>query len=335
MEYATESLVLARQLKDRGREGRLTELIGHLYSDTLRDPERAAVYFNQALQICRETNNRYEEAWTLWGMGSLALLTEDYTTALARYNEARGISEDIGATLQVGWDLYRMGNAWYNLGDYIQALDCYQQAHAIFDTAHHPRGQIYAFISRGLVYLATDRLEEAAEQLEKAGQQAEERNDLSLMCQSYEALVAYYCRLGGDDDLTNAIRLSNRIIHLAAERHNFEHELLGYYLRGASFLLLGKLTEAMKNSTRALSQLEQLNYIDSSQITVAEIYYTHSQIAEALGQRDTAAAFLQKAYRETMRKANLIPDETLRVSFLNNVSINQEIVAASRRLRPQ
>jgi hypothetical protein len=68
---------------------------------------------------------------------------------------------------------------------------------------------------------------------------------------------------------------------------------------------------------------------------VAEIYYTHSQITAGLGQRDTAANFLQKAYRETMRKANLIPNEDMRLSFLNNVAINREIVAASRRLRPQ
>jgi tetratricopeptide (TPR) repeat protein len=268
-------------------------------------------------------------------MGSLALLTDDYMTALARYNEARQISEDIGATLQVGWDLYRMGNVWYNLGDYNQALDCYRQAHFIFNTAHHPRGQIYAFISKGLVYLVTEGLEEAADYLEKAARQAEERDDLSLMCRSYEALVAYYRRLGGEDNLTNAVRLANRIIHLASERHNFEHELLGYYLRGASLLALRRLPEALKSSSRALAQLEQLNYIDSSQITVAEIYYTHSQITAGLGQRDTAANFLQKAYRETMRKANLIPNEDMRLSFLNNVAINREIVAASRRLRPQ
>ena len=98
------------------------------------------MYFKQALEICRETDNRYQEAWTLWGMGRLALLVDDYTGALERYNEAKEIAEDIGSTLQIGWDLYYMGDAWYNLGDYDQALSCYQQARTIFNQAHHIRG---------------------------------------------------------------------------------------------------------------------------------------------------------------------------------------------------
>jgi len=139
MTYAAQALLIAQDLDDRPREGRLTELVGHIYSDTLHDPERAAIYFDQALKICRETGSRIEEAWTLWGMGGLALLLDDYTRALQHYLQAKKIAENIGATLQVGWDLYYMGDAWYNLGNSARALDHYQQAQAIFNAGHHSR----------------------------------------------------------------------------------------------------------------------------------------------------------------------------------------------------
>jgi predicted ATPase len=332
MEYATQALALARQSEDRILEGRLKALIGQIYTNTLYDPEQAAINFERALEICRENNNRYEEAWTLWGMGGLAMLVGDYTGALQRYTDARKISEDIGSSLQAGWDLYNMGNAWYNLGANEQALDCFQQAQDIFKTAQHPRGIIEVLISLGLIYLATRKPDKADSYFEQAVRQAEEREDLHLMLRSYQALSTYYRLMEGDDSLTNAVRLSNRVIKLAAEGGYFEHELIGHFLRGANFFEMRNLQQALESSQQAIVQLEQSIYISSPQIPVTEIYYTHSRILAALGQVDTAQSYLRKAHDETLRRANLIADEQQRLDFLNNVSLNQEIMATSQEL---
>lgn len=328
MAYASQALVIAQELGDRAREGRLTELMGHVYADTLHDPERAAIYFDLALQICRETGNRQEEAWTLWGMGGLALFVDDFTGALERYRQAREISEEIGATLQIGWDLYHMGDAWYNLGDYQQALDSYQQAQVIFNTSLHVRGKIYCLVSLGLVFAATGRLDEAGTYLEQALRQAEDRQDLILMFRSCQALSAYYRLLGGEEHLAAAIRLSNRVIQLAGEGGHFEHELLGYYLRGMGFFELGQVDQALSSSSRAVSQLVQLSYIHSPQISEAEIYYNHGRILAAAGQLDQARLYQNKAYDETTRRANLMTDAGQRESFLTGVAANRAIMAA-------
>ncbi|MBN1991255.1 MAG: protein kinase [Anaerolineae bacterium] len=326
MSFAAEALMIAQDLGDRRHEGRLNELVGHIYSDTLNDPERAALYYDQALKICRETGNRINETWTLWGMGGLALLVDDYTKAMQYYQQAKKISENMGASLQVGWDLYHMGDAWYNLGNYGHALDHYQQAQVIFNTSNHQRGQIYALISLGLVAMANAQPNEAGTFLEQALQRAEERNDLTLILRSYQALATYYRLLGGEENLTNAVRLSNRIIKLTAEGGHYEHELLGHYLRGASFYELRDLTEARKSSSIAVDRLEQLTYLHSPQISTAEIYFGHNRILNTLGQAGPAQVYLQKAYAETMRKANLIADPQQRRDFLHNVPINRTIV---------
>lgn len=330
MSFAAQALLIAQELGDRRREGRLTELVGHIYTDTLHDPERAAIYFEQALAICRETGNRLEEAWTLWGMGGLALFVNDYPRALSLYEQAKEIAESMGATLQVGWDWYDTGNAWYNLGNYEQAAAAYEQAQVIFNTSLHQRGKIYALISLGLVFMATDQLDAASIYLEQAMRQAEERQDSTLVFRSYEALAAYYQYLGGDDNLTYAIRLSNQVIKLAADGDQFEHELLGHFLRSASLFQLSEFDDALKSSSLAVGQLERLTYIHSLQISAAEIYYNHSRILAASGQDAQARHYLQKARAETMRKANLIPDEGQRQDFLHNVAINRQILGTSR-----
>jgi tetratricopeptide (TPR) repeat protein len=301
-------------------------LIGHIYTDTLHDADRAEIHFNQALAICRETGNRIDETWTLWGMGGLAQLVDDYIRALQYYDQAKKISENIGASLQVGWDLYHSGDAWYNLGNYDLALDNYQQARSIFGSSHHQRGRNYALISLGLVSIGFEQFDEAEEYLNQATQLAEDRDDLILMLRSYQALATYYRLLGGEENLTNAIRLSNRIIKLTAEGGHYEHELLGHYLRGAGFFELRDMNEARKSSNLAIERLEQLTYLHSPQISTAEIYYGHSRILNTLGQIETARTYLQKAYDETMRKADLIADDQQRQDFLHNVPINHTIV---------
>lgn len=333
MDYATQALELAKQSDNREREGRLLELIGHIYADTLHDAERAAVYFNQALEICREIDNPYEEAWTLWGIGGLSMLVGDYSVAFERYNEAKKIAEDIGATLQVGWDLYSIGDIWYNLGNQEQALDCYQQAQVIFNTSHHERGKISAFISLGLVFMALNKPAEAMSYLEQGQQQAEERNDLRLMLRSYEALSAYYRHQGGSDNLSTAVKFGEQVVKLAAEGGDIEHQLLGHHLQAQSLFDMRDVQKALQSSQRAVTQLEQLNYyIESPQISTAQIYYTHSRVALAMGQKDTAHTYLKKAYGEVLRRADLMADESLRRSYLQNVPVNQEIVAAGSRL---
>ena len=332
MDYATQALSLAQKLGDRPREGRLTELVGHIFTDTLHEPDRAALYFNQALKICREIRNPYEESWTLWGIGGLALLIDDYTQALERFAEAKKIAENIGATLQVGWDWYHMGDAWYNLGDYEQSLSCYQQAQSIFNNSQHPRGKIYVLISLGLAFMAIGNFDEAATYLEQAARQAEERDDSRLMLRSYEALSAYYRLLSGQDNLANAIRLSNRVIKMSTEAQDIEHEIIGSYLRGAGFFELRNGQEALKSSNRAVTQLEKLSYLESPQISIAEIYYLHSRILGAMGQFDTAQDYLQRAYADVVRKSDLIADEQRQFNFWNYVTLNRDILATIQRV---
>lgn len=327
MAYATQALLIAQELGDRHREGRLTELIGNIYSDTLNDAERAAVYLEKALEICRETGPPLEEAWTLWGLGNLALLVDDYSRALNHYTQARQIAENIGASLQAGWDYYHLGDVWYSLGNQDQALAHYEQAQLIFNTSNHARGKIYVLVALGLVFLSRRQFEEANTYLEQAARQAEKRNDLTLMFRSYQALAAYYHALGGEDNLTQAVRLSNRVIKLASENNHYEHRVLGYHLRAAGFMALGRFVEALKSSNVAVEQLEKLAYLHSPQITMAEIYYTHSRVLAALGQVDSARTFWRKAYADVMRRAGMIAGEQLRQDFLTNIPLNRTITA--------
>lgn len=332
MNYAAHALLIAQDLGDRRSEGRLTELVGHIYTDTLHDAERATVYFNQALAICRETDSHLEEAWTLWGIGGLSLLTGDYTKAIEQFETAREIASNVGASLQVGWDFYHTGDAWYALGDYATAQDFYQQAQQIFDAAHHARGHVYSFISLGLVQIAQGLVDDAYDYLQEAMRQAEERQDRVLMFRSYAALAEYYRHLSNRDNLIYAIRLSNRIIKLAGEGGFLEHEIIGHYLRSVGFYALDDVEEALNSARAAISKMEQLPYLNTPQISTAQIYYHYYQMLSAAQQSHEATPYFERAYNEVMRKADLIANLDLRQSFLHDVPLHRTIVAGYTQL---
>ncbi len=330
MTYAVRALEIAQHQADHGAEARLTELVGNIYTDTLHDADRAALYFNQSLDISRASKNRIQEAWTLWGMAGLALLVNNYHQAINHCEQARAIANAIGGSLQTGWDLYRMGDAWYCLGNMTQAQTHYEQAQLIFNTSHHVRGKIYTLISLGLVFMIRRHYDEAVTCLEQAVQQAETRNDLTLMFRSYQALSAYHFRLGDETNLTAAIRYSNRIVKLAGEGGHFEHELLGYYLRAMGFWAMGDTKTAHHSALVAVQRLEQLVYLHSPQISAAQILFDYSRLLTALGQSDAARNYQCRAYAELTRTANFIINPQQRTEFMEQVPLHQQIIQAGQ-----
>ena len=92
---------------------------------------------------------------------------------------------------------------------------------------------------------------------------------------------------------------------------------------GLASFALHDLKLAHESSSRAIEYLAQLAHLHSPQISVAEIYYQHSQILAAMGQADSANGYLQQAYDEMMRKANFIVEDQSYNDFLSKIELNQ------------
>ncbi|MEM7034829.1 MAG: hypothetical protein AAF629_35135, partial [Chloroflexota bacterium] len=81
----------------------------------------------------------------------------------------------------------------------------------------------------------------------------------------------------------------------------------------------------------AVNRLEQLPYLHSPQISIADVYYNHYRILATLGQSDTARVYLQKAYDDVMRQADLIVDDERYDKFLNEVPINRVVISQTNQ----
>ncbi len=89
--------------------------------------------------------------------------------------------------------------------------------------------------------------------------------------------------------------------------------------------------EALACSTQAVQMLEGGQTCENPQ----EVYFNHYKILSALDRHDEARKYLQRAYDEVMHRAERIQTPDWRESFLKNVKVNREIVAAWEQAQTQ
>jgi tetratricopeptide (TPR) repeat protein len=121
---------LVGKLTDRYLEYVNLGNLGIVYDDT--GQVRIAIsFYEQALKIAREDNNRHGIGASLGNLGSAyAQLGETYR-AIEHYEQALAISREIGGRLGEGAELGGLGNAYSQLGETHRSLEYYEQALAI------------------------------------------------------------------------------------------------------------------------------------------------------------------------------------------------------------
>jgi len=98
----------------------------------------------------------------------------------------------------------------------------------------------------------------------------------------------------------------------------------GYETAAALHLMLGETDEALQCSTQGLRMMES----DPAPWWPERRHFTHSRILRALGQEGEADLYLRQAYDRVMLVAGNTQYQELRRSWLENVEVNREILAA-------
>ena len=86
------------------------------------------------------------------------------------------------------------------------------------------------------------------------------------------------------------------------------------------------LQQALDCSQGALEILQEFGFVQVIECSAEEIYYRHSRTLSAHGRASEAREFFERAYRDMMRKYELIPvDSHYRHTYLENITLHREI----------
>lgn len=96
------------------------------------------IYFQQALNIARDINDRRNEEYWLSYLGKVFHRMGQLKQVLNYQQQALDIGREIGDRLGQGMILEDMGSVYYGLEQELQAKTCWEQALAIFTEIKSP-----------------------------------------------------------------------------------------------------------------------------------------------------------------------------------------------------
>jgi tetratricopeptide (TPR) repeat protein len=327
--------------------------------------DKARNCFAQALEFSRAHSNTEAEAHALSNLGIVADVQRDFVHAITYYDQSLALRQAIGDRAGEGDSLYntaivvrqagdyhsaqqylravldiyqavsnRWGgvNAWnesgilyHELGKYNEAQSCLQHALELSREIGDEAGEAYILANLGLVALDAGKPEEAEPALQAGLNLAQAQYDQWLSAIIFHYLSVNNLYLGNHRVTLNYARTA---LNLRRELDLRPNEADDLAVMAVAHLYATEYEYALDQAKHALAILDECQG-EGPEFPQRDYFFCYQVFA---ANQDVASArhALQAAHQMVMNRAEKITDPALRHSFLENVPINREIVAAMR-----
>ena len=316
-----QTLSICREIGDRHGEGLTLMDLGYV-SWLRQDYSASKNYLEQALTICLSIGDRRTEGLTLLNLGYVDLCLAQYTDATNALEQGLKICREIGDRQKEGWGLSVQGYIADSLGDYAKAGEYFQQSLEIAVELGDRWAKSWRLTDLALVAHHSSDDRAAIEHSQGALLIAQELENRPV--QAYAWLVLGHA-MAGMGELTRARDAYQNAIRVKKEIDQVLPPLDA--LAGLARLALAQQdlarARAYANEIMAFLEGHSLDGVDDPFLVSFSCY----RVLEAL-EDDRIKPVLERAYLLLQAQAEKIQDEALRRSFLRNVAVHREIVAA-------
>jgi class 3 adenylate cyclase/tetratricopeptide (TPR) repeat protein len=325
--------------------------------------DAAATMLTQALALYEQEENQPEVATALTRLGGVAFLRRNFADALGAWQRALAIRREIGDREGEGSSLLNIAQAYTSMGDYGAALPLLHRALDIQRAVGNRWWENAVWNALGVLALAVGDYTEAQrcitiaarlstavgdeggaaimtfnlaqverecgdftaalERLDGARQWAHANEDREFEAQCLTELALTAEAAGLFDRAEQAARAA---LHLYASLGIEASMTTDLATLACVHLARGDAKSACALADRLLAIFEQseVHQIEYPQRAL----FVAAQAAAACGKQASAAALLKRAYELVMAQALRISDDLLRRSYLENVRINRDVIAA-------
>ena len=287
-----------------------------------REYTSAENYLLQALEIAREMKDIFREAAALNMLGLISWNWKEYGMALDYYEQALGIYQKIGRQRGECTALNNLGTIYHMLGNYDAAQRYYEKSLPISRQIGSQQDEAITLNNLGEILLKIEEYELAKPIFEQSL-----KNEQAIGFRFAEAhtLIFYGETLLSLRDHHAAEEIFRQALALRDELGLPQASLLPK-------LGLAQVAHLRGNQVQTLQYMEEvLGIMASEPVTSLEdpfgFYWTCYQLLKT-NQDFRAKEVLETAYRLLQGQAAKIPDESSRLSFLQNVPEHQKIIQA-------
>jgi len=256
IEYTQQSLAIVREIKHRQGEGVALGNLGGAYI-YLSNYAKAIEYSQQSLAIARSIKDREGEAVALGHLAVAYNYLGNYTKGIEYSQQSLAIARSIKDREGEAAALGHLAGAYNFLSNSAKAIEYSQQSLAIAREIKHRPGEGVALGNLGIAYGALGNLAKAIEYTQQRLAIARETKDRRSEGVALGNLGAVYIDLGNH---AKAIEYAQQ--QLAIARHlkdrNGESEVLGTL--GGAYIYLGNYAKAIEYSQQSLAIAREIKH---------------------------------------------------------------------------
>jgi len=268
-----EHSIFQEQKIEYGWQGRRLSDIAHSYLN-LGDYSKAMDYYNKALAVARENNNRSDEGRWLANLGFAKNVMKDYLEAISLLEEALSIARETNDKRGEGSRLEGLAHAHYKLGDIEKSIQLHKEALAISKSVKDRRGEGIRLSSLGEIHLKLSKYQEAYLFTQDALQIANEMHDKKSISRRLNTLGRIHQSQGNKDE---ALKNYQEAAHIAKEIGDLQgegiilnnlgvlHHYMGENAKAKNYILQAiEIANRLDDSKARKSRVEKLNKIEQS-----------------------------------------------------------------------
>lgn len=167
LEYAQQSLALARQSGNQGAEAKVLGNLGNI-NYRMGNINQALEYIQLALALSRQLGDKVVEARQLGNLGNIHSDLQQHQLAIDYLQQAQVIFNELGDRMATGMILGNLGLAYGNSGQPQTAIDYYEQALAIQCEIGDRNGQGNQLGNLGFTYLQLKQYDRALDYMQQS-----------------------------------------------------------------------------------------------------------------------------------------------------------------------
>ncbi|MGA9378739.1 MAG: tetratricopeptide repeat protein, partial [Phormidium sp.] len=217
--------------------------IGAVYQD-IGKPQEALKYYNQALPITREVNNRSGEATTLSNIGLVYQDIGKPQEALKYYNQALPITREVNNRSGEARTLNNIGQVYQAIGQPQEAWKYYNQALPITREVNDRAGEAATLSNIGLVYYSIGQPQEALKYFNQALLIRREVNDRAGEATTLSNIGGVYYSIGQPQE---ALKYFNQALPIRREVNDRAGEATTFSNIGGVYNSIGQPMQAISN----------------------------------------------------------------------------------------
>jgi len=299
-----------RMMKRAARQSREKDSFWDSGNSSLERYSQAIEYYQQSLNIHKNSANRYGEANSLNNLGEIYSLLGEYSQAIDFYQESLNIQRDIGNRSGEAASLNALGNIYEALGEYLQAIDCYQQSLNIEREIGNIYGEASSWRDLGSAYHSLGEYLQAIECQQQSLDMARKLNSWNREVHSLNALGNTYVSLG---QYQRAIEYSQESLTLAQKVNNRYGEANSLVTLGNAYSNLGNYLRAIKFYKQSLDIQQEMGDRSGE----ATSWRNLGNAYRCLGQCQRAIQYSQKS----LEIARAIGEHASEGATLNNLGL--------------